>query len=154
MSLLTSLVFLHGGTSPVLSQTVVTLMFVVLGVILIGIGFGYTSSGKSKEALLQHRWTLTTALILTIIPVLLVMVPTMYRFYVDPDVMVFSSMSITQIIHTAFSVPALATAIMYASGRLPVNLKKSMRWAAVFWVASIVLGVLLFLQMMDLIPIF
>jgi len=145
-------VFLHGGTPPVLSQTVLTLIFVVLGIILIGIGFGYTN--KNKESLQQHRWMLTTALILTIIPVLLVMIPTMYRFYVDPDVMVFSSMSITQVIHAAFSIPALATAIMFASGKLPVNVKKSMRWAAFVWVASMVLGVLLFLQMMDLMPTF
>ena len=152
MQIFFNLVFLHGGTPPVLSQTVLTLMFVVLGIILVGIGFGYTN--KNKESLQQHRWMLTTALILTIIPVLLVMIPTMYRFYVDPDVMVFSSMSITQVIHAAFSIPALATAIMFASGKLPVNVKKSMRWAAFFWVASMVLGVLLFLQMMDLIPTF
>ncbi len=152
MSLLANLVLLHGGTSPVVSQTVLTLMFVVLGVILVGIGFGYAS--KSKESIMQHRWTLTTALILTLFPLLFVMVPTMYRFYVDPDVMVFSSISLTQIVHTAVAVPALASAIMFATGRLPASVKKSMRWAAVFWVASLVLGVLLFLQMMDLVPSF
>ena len=65
-----------------------TLLFVVLGVLLIGVGFGYVS--KNKEVLLQHRWTLTIVLILTLIPVALVMAPTMYRFYTDPDVMIFS----------------------------------------------------------------
>ena len=93
-------------------------------------------------------------LILTLIPMFLVMAPTMYRFYTDPDVMVFSSISITQIIHTAVSIPALATAAVYAFGKLPVNVKKSMRWSAFLWVASMVLGVLMFLQMMDLIPSF
>jgi len=146
------LVFLHGGTPPVLSQTVMTLMFVVLGVLLVGVGYGFI--GKNKEALLQHRWTITTVLILTLIPVAFVMVPTMYRFYTDPDVMVFSSISITQMIHIAVSIPALGTAVVYAFGRLPADVKKSMRWTAALWVASMALGVLMFLQMMELIPTF
>ena len=146
------LVALHAGTSPITSQTVLTLMFVVLGIMLMGIGFGYV--GKNKETLLQHRWTLTAALILTLAPMFLVMIPTMYRFYTDPDVMVFSSMSITQIIHTAVAIPALGTALIYAFGKLPGNVKKGMRWTAVLWIASIIIGVLLFLQMMDLIPTF
>lgn len=93
-------------------------------------------------------------LILTLVPALLVMVPTMYRFYTDPDAMVFSGMSITQIIHAAVSIPALATAAVYAFGKLPRNVKKGMRWTAALWIASMVLGVLPFLQMMDLIPTF
>ncbi len=146
------LLTLHAGTSPVTSQTVLTLMLVVLGILLVGIGFGYTS--KNKEILLQHRWTLTAVLILTLAPTLLVMIPTMYRFYTDPDVMVFSGISITQIAHATVSIPALATAIIYAFGKLPGNVKKGMRWTAALWIASIVIGVLLFLQMMDLIPTF
>jgi uncharacterized membrane protein YozB (DUF420 family) len=151
-SIVNLLVTLHAGTSPITSQTVLTLMFVVLGILLVGIGFGYI--GKNKETLMQHRWTLTAVLILTLAPTLLVMIPTMYRFYTDPDVMVFSSISITQMVHATVSIPALGTAIVYAFGKLPVNVKRSMRWSAALWIASIVLGVLLFLQMMDLIPTF
>jgi uncharacterized membrane protein YozB (DUF420 family) len=143
-------VTLHAGISPVTSQTVLTLMFVVLGILLVGIGFGYI--GKNKEILMQHRWTLTAVLILTLAPTLLVMVPAMYVFYTDSDVMVFSSISITQIAHAAVSIPALATASMYAFGKLPSNVKKGMRWTAALWIASIILGVLIFLQMMDLVP--
>jgi uncharacterized membrane protein YozB (DUF420 family) len=146
-----ALIFLHAGTSPVVSQTVLTLMFVVLGILIVGWGFGYV--GKNKESLLQHRWMLTTVLVLTLIPVLLVMVPTMYRFYMDSDVQVFSAVSVMQMIHGAVSIPALATALVYAFGKLPGNVKKGMRWAAVLWVASLVLGVVLFLQMMDLLPL-
>ena len=142
--------FLHAGTSPIVSQTVLTLMFVALGILLVGLGFGYVV--KSKENLLQHRWMLTTVLILTLVPVLFVMVPTMYRFYIDSDVQVFSSISILQIIHGAVAVPALTTAIVYASGKLPKNVRKGMRWAAVLWIASMILGVLVFLQMLDLLP--
>ncbi len=143
-------VVLHAGTSPVLSQTVLTLMFVVLGILLVGLGFGYIS--KTKEGLLQHRWMLTSVLILTLVPVVFVMGPTMYRFYMDSDVVVFSSLSIIQIVHGLVSISALALAVSYASGRLPKNVKKGMRWVAVLWIASLIVGVLLFLQMMDLLP--
>jgi uncharacterized membrane protein YozB (DUF420 family) len=151
-SIFSGLVTLHAGTSPVTSQTVLTLMFVVLGIVIMGVGFGYI--GKNKEALLQHRWTLTAALVLTLAPTFLVMVPTLFRFYTDPDVMVFSSISITQMVHTPVAIPALGTAIIYAFGKLPKNVKKSMRWTAALWVASIVIGVVLFLQIMELIPTF
>jgi uncharacterized membrane protein YozB (DUF420 family) len=127
-------------------------MLVVLGMLLVGIGFGYAV--KNKEAIMQHKWILTTVLALTLIPVLLVMSPTMYRFYTDPDVIPLSSISVTQIVHTAVSIPALATAVIFASGKMPKNIKKGMRWAALFWIASMVLGVLLFLQMIELIPTF
>jgi uncharacterized membrane protein YozB (DUF420 family) len=143
-------VFLHAGTSPIVSETVLSLMFVALGILLVGLGFGYVV--KTKENLLQHRWMLTSVLVLTLVPVFLVMVPTMYRFYVDSDVQVFSSISILQIFHGAIAVPALTTAVVYASGKLPKNVRKGMRWAAVFWIASMVLGVLVFLQMMGLLP--
>ena len=52
----------------------------------------------------------------------------MIRFYIDPDVMVFSGISITQIAHAIVSIPALATASIYAFGKLPGDLKKGMRW--------------------------
>jgi hypothetical protein len=32
-------------------------MFVTLGIVLVGIGFGYLT--KSKESLLQHKWLLS-----------------------------------------------------------------------------------------------
>ncbi len=147
-----NLVSLHSGTSPIMSQTVLTLMFAVLGVLLVGIGFGYTN--KSKKALGLHRWTLTTVLIITLIPLFGVMIPTMYAFYVDPDVAMFSSISLTQVAHAAVSIPALGTAVIYSLGRLPSSVKRSMRWTAILWIASIFLGVMLFLQMMDSIPTF
>ncbi len=152
IELFANLFALHAGTSPATSQTVLTLMFAVLGIMLVGIGFGYVV--KNKEALRQHRFTLTTVLILTLIPLFSVMVPTLIRFYTDPDVMVFSSISITQMVHTAVAIPALVTAGFYALGKMPGDVKKGMRWTAALWVASMILGTLMFLQMMDIIPSF
>jgi hypothetical protein len=145
-----SLVFLHAGTSSMVSETVMMVMFAVLGIMVVG--FAIIFASKNKESLLRHRWILTAAVIIAAIPVVVVMLPTMYRFYTDSDVMVFSATSTLQLIHGAISVPALATGIVYAFGKLPHNVKMGMRWAAGLWIASIILGVVLFLQMLNLIP--
>jgi hypothetical protein len=81
----------HAGTSPVVSQTVLTLMLVVLGIVLVGIGFVYLV--KTKESLLEHRWMLSGSIALTAGAILLVILPTFFRFYLDPDVQVFSGLS-------------------------------------------------------------
>lgn len=59
---LAHLIALHTGTPVALSQATLTLMFVVLGILLMGIGFGFLA--KSKESLLQHRWAITMAIIM------------------------------------------------------------------------------------------
>ncbi len=150
MSLPAVLVFLHAGTSPVVSQTALTVMFVVLGIILVGMGFGYVS--KTKENLLQHRWMLTTAIALALGVIFLVMVPTLVRFYGDHDVEWFSSLSVMTAVHSFVAAPAIITAIYYVFGIVPKNSKKWMRWTAALWLVSIALGTILFLQMLDLLP--
>jgi uncharacterized membrane protein YozB (DUF420 family) len=47
--------------------------------------------------------------------------------------------------------PAVVTTLIYAFGDLPTKTKKWMRITALLWLASIALGVVLFLQMMALI---
>jgi uncharacterized membrane protein YozB (DUF420 family) len=147
---LASFVFLHAGTNPVVSQTTLTLMFVVLGIVLVGMGFGYLT--KTPENLMQHRWTLTAAVGLTLAAIFLVMFPTLIRYYGDPDVEFFTSLSYVTIIHSVVGAPAIITAVYYALGIIPKNSKKWMRWTAVLWVASIALGTFMFLQMLGLLP--
>lgn len=125
-------------------------MFVVLGIVLVGIGFGYLF--KNKENLLLHRWMLSIAVVLAISVISVVMVPTFIRYYSDPDVEALSPISITTIIHTAIGIPAVITAAYYSFGKLPTNVKKWMRWTAVLWIAALIMGVIMFLQMMDLLP--
>jgi uncharacterized membrane protein YozB (DUF420 family) len=143
------LIFLHAGTPVVVSQLAITVMFVVLGVILIGVGYGRFA--KTKESLLQHRWTLTVAIILSLSVIMLVMVPAAFRFYIDPDLVFFEPMSIVTLIHGAVGVPAVVTGLIYVFSDLPANVKKWMRIAAALWVTSMILGVVLFLQMLSLI---
>ncbi len=143
------LTFLHAGTPVAVSQLAITVMFVVLGVILIGVGYGRFA--KTKENLLQHRWTLTVAVILSLSVIILVMVPAAFRFYIDPDLVFFEPMSIVTLIHGAVGVPAIVTGLIYVFGDLPLKVKKWMRIAAVLWIGSLILGVVLFLQMLSLI---
>jgi uncharacterized membrane protein YozB (DUF420 family) len=149
LEFLLNVIALHAGTPVVVSQTTLTLMFVVLGIVLIGIGFGRFS--KSKESLLQHRWSMTVALILTVASVSLVMLPSAFTFYTDTDLEFFSPLSILTLIHGVVGVPAITLALIYAFGDLPQKIKRWMRWAALFWIASLILGVIVFLEMLGLV---
>ena len=141
----TNLIFLHAGTPIEVSQAALTVMFVALGIILIGIGFGRLS--KTKQNLLQHRWLLTVAVILTLGVVFSVMLPSVFRFYIDPDLQVLSGISITTLIHAVLGLLALVTGLVYALGDLPTEIKKWMRLSAIFWISALTFGAVLFLQM-------
>lgn len=125
-------------------------MFVVLGIVLIGMGFG--SVMKTKEILLMHRWTMSAAVALSSGAILLVMLPSAFNFYVDTDLQFFSSLSIVTLIHGVIGVPAITLGLIYAFGDLPKKIKNWMRWAALFWVASLGLGIIVFLEMLGLLP--
>lgn len=144
------LIALHTGTPIVLSQATLTLMFVVFGMLLMGIGYGYLS--KSKENLLQHRWSMTITVAFGLAAILLVMVPSAFSFYIDPDLKFFSPLSVMTLVHAVIGVPAVVMGVIYAFGDLPQKIKHWMRWAAVFWVISLIIGIIVFLQMMDLLP--
>jgi uncharacterized membrane protein YozB (DUF420 family) len=142
------LMVLHAGTPVEISQATLMLMFVVLGLLLNGIGFGRIV--KTKESLLHHRWIISAAIVLTALAIFLVMLPSAFRFYIDPDVMIFSKISITTIVHGVIGVPAVVTALLYAFGDLPVKIRKWMRITAVLWIADLIFGLVLYLQMMEL----
>jgi hypothetical protein len=142
------IVALHAGIPLVVSQTALTLMFVVLGIIALGVGLGILV--KTRESLLQHRWSMTVATIIALTAIFLVMLPAAFNFYIDPDVEVFSQLSILTIFHAVLGAPAVVLGVTYAFGDLPKRTKRWMRWAIFFWTISLVLGVLLFLDMQDL----
>jgi uncharacterized membrane protein YozB (DUF420 family) len=139
---------LHAGTPVELSQLTLTLMFVVLGVLLIGISFGLVAT--NKESLLQHRWSMTAAIVLALLAIFGVMLPAFVRFYIDPDVQFLSTLSVMTVIHGVIGVPAVMLGVIYAFGDLPQKVKLWMRWTAAFWVISLALGVVVFLQMLGL----
>ena len=84
--------------------------------------------------------------------IFLVMVPSAFKFYIDPDVEFFSTLSVLTIIHGVIGVPAIVMGVIYAFGDLPQKTRLWMRWAAALWVFSLILGVVVFLEMMGLLP--
>ncbi len=138
------------GFILIVSQTSLSLMFVVLGIILIGAIFSSTS--KTKESLLRHRWTMSVAVLLASGAILLVMLPSAFNFFIDPNLQFLSSVSILTIVHGVVAAPAITLGLIYAFGDLPQKTKRWMQWAAILWVSSIILGLFLFLEMMGLLP--
>ncbi len=138
------LVLLQSGVSLEVSQIALAFMFVVLSLVLIGVGYGKLS--KTKENLHQHRWFLTGAVILTAVAVLFVMAPSAFSFYVDTELNFFSFLSLTTLVHACFGSVALVTGLIYVLGDLPVNVRRWMRFAATLWLTALVLGVARFLQ--------
>jgi uncharacterized membrane protein YozB (DUF420 family) len=147
-SALAHLFFLLGGTPPEASQMTLTIILVAFGVLLIGIGFPRIS--KTKQSLLQHRWTLTIAVALTLVAVFLVMLPSAFTFLIDPNVNLLSTLSIITLIHAAIGVPAATMALIYVFGDMPVNVRMWMRITAALWVATMAVGIVLFLRMLAL----
>ena len=138
----------HAGTPVALSQTTLTVMLVVLGMALIGFGFGRIA--KIRENYQLHRWILTSVIVLSIVTIFFVMLPAAFRFYIDPDVEVFSALSIVTLIHSALGFPAISIGLVYALGDLPKNVKMWMQRAAFFWIIALASGTFLFLLMMEL----
>lgn len=94
----------HVGTPPVVSQTVMSVMFVSLGIFLMGIGFGYLT--KNRESLLQHRWVLSAVVALSLGAIFFGMLPSFIRYYGDPDVEFYSALSGTTLLHAIISTPS------------------------------------------------
>ncbi len=138
------------STGPsIVSQTSLAIMFVVLGVLLMGIGASRIS--KTKESLLQHRWMLTTVVIITLATVLLVMAPSMFVFYIDPALAFFSGLSLTTLIHVCIGFVGIVSSLIYVFGDLPEKTRKWMRITAALWLVAVALGVLVFLQKLALV---
>ncbi len=126
-------------------------MLVAFGIAIVGSGFG--AFLKNKENLRMHRWVLSAAVLLGFGTILLVMLPTLYNFYTDPDVEALSALSIVTIIHGILGFPAIVAGVVFLSGDLPGRIRYWMRVAILFWIVGTLSGLLLFLQMAGLLGI-
>ena len=120
-----------------LVQESISLMFVALGLAILGVGYARL---KSKESLQLHRWIMGGATVLTLISIFFVMIPSLVIYYINPSISFFSSFSILQIIHSAIGVPPVILTAMYLFNDLPQPTKKWMRLTVALWFVSIVLG--------------
>ena len=127
-----------------LVQESISLMFVALGLSIIGIGYARL---KSKEALQMHRWIMGGAIVLSLISMFFVMIPSLFLYYINPNDGFFSGFSILQIVHSVEGVPAIVLSVMYLLNDLPQPAKKWMRITAILWVVGIALGAVVYYTM-------
>jgi uncharacterized membrane protein YozB (DUF420 family) len=127
-----------------LVQESISLMFVALGLAIVG--FGYARI-KTKESFQMHRWAMSGAIILTIASTLFVMVPSFYIYYITPSIDLFSNFSVLQVVHSVLGIPTLALSVMYLFNRLPRPTKHWMRVTAALWIVGIVLGAVVYYTM-------
>ena len=124
-----------------LVQESISLMFVALGLAILGIGYARL---RSKESLQLHRWVMGGATVLTLISIFFVMFPALIIYYIAPSINLFSSFSILQIVHSAIGVPPVILTVMYLFNDLPQPTKKWMKIAAILWIVSISLGAVVY----------
>jgi uncharacterized membrane protein YozB (DUF420 family) len=127
-----------------LVQESISLMFVALGLAILGIGYARL---RNKESLQLHRWVMSGAVILTLISIFFVMFPSLIIYYIAPTINFFSSFSILQLVHSAIGVPPVILTVMYLFNDLPQPTKKWMKITAILWLVSIVLGAVVYYTM-------
>jgi uncharacterized membrane protein YozB (DUF420 family) len=130
--------------TPSLVQESISLMFVALGLAILGMGYARL---RSKESLQLHRWVMGGATVLTLVSIFFVMFPALIIYYIAPTVSFFSSFSILQIVHSAIGVPPVILTVMYLFNDLPQSTKKWMKVTAILWLLSIVLGAVVYYTM-------
>jgi len=129
---------------PLLEQESLTLVFVGLGIAIIGMAFGKI---KNKDSLQLHRWIMTGAVSLNMIAIGVVMIPSLYLFYSNANNSLTSSFSIIQIIHVVAGFPAGMLALLFVFNDLPQPAKRWMRLTAALWILSVALGAIVYFTM-------
>ena len=129
---------------PLLAQESLMLIFVALGLGIIGFAFGKI---KNKDSFQLHRRIMTGAVGLTLIGIMVVMLPSLVFFYINPNMNVTSTFSIIQIVHSIIGFPAMALTLIFAFNDLPKNTKKWMVITTVLWLTSIALGAVVYFTM-------
>jgi len=146
--MISSPLIMHAGISPIVSQTSLTIILVALGLSLTGFIFGRL---KGVEFLRAHRWLMTLSIILILVPVFFVMLPATFTFYTDSDVELASATSIITLIHGIIGLPFVVLGLTFTFNDLPNDTRNWMRRAFILLVITVAIGLVLFLQMLDLI---
>ena len=99
-----------------LVQESIAIMFVALGLTILGIGYARI---KTKESLQLHRWVMRGAVVLTLSAIFFVMFPSLFIYYTTISNNALSGFSFLQIVHSAGGVPAIILSVMYLFNDLP-----------------------------------
>ncbi len=127
-----------------LVQESISLMFVALGLAIIGTGYARI---RTKESLQLHRWIMSGAIILSLISIGFIMIPSLFIYYTTLSNSVSSPFSILQITHSIIGIPPVVLTGMYLFNDLPKPTKTWMRITIVLWLISIALGAVVYYTM-------
>ena len=130
--------------NPFLQQESLGLMFVALGLAIIGMGYGRL---RSKESLVMHRWIMSGAIILNLASILLVMLPSMFQYYTNLNVNYASTFSVLQVVHAIVGGPTVTLTMLFLFKDLPQPTARWMQITAVLWVLSVVVGAAVYYTM-------
>ena len=92
---------------------------------------------EAKKALQLHRWIMSGAVFLNLISIFVVMLPSLFIYYIDPSNSVSSPFSTLQIVHMAVGFPAVVLSVMYVFNDFPQPTKKWMLITATLWLFSV-----------------
>jgi len=122
------------------------LLSIALVALLIGIRFG---RARNANSIRKHRYIMTVTVTLRTAGLALVMLPTFYRYYSDPDIMLLSTLSLSTLIHASVGIPATILGVLFALNIIPKRVKTWMWLTAMLWIAAIIMGIVLFIQMLQ-----
>jgi uncharacterized membrane protein YozB (DUF420 family) len=130
--------------NALLEQESLMLIFVALGLGIIGMGFGRI---RNRDFLQVHRWIMTGAVTLNLVAIFVVMFPSLYSFYTAQNTNAYSGFSVLQIIHSVLGFPAITAALIFSFNDLPRGTRKWMLITAILWLTSIALGAIVYITM-------
>jgi uncharacterized membrane protein YozB (DUF420 family) len=127
--------------APLPSTLNLGLQIVVLVIFLAAIPF---AKRGTSEGFKTHGRLMTTAIVLNLVGVILVMIPSLLA-YLTAGGVISSLFLLIEIPHSLFGFLALALGIAFVLNKKPKNLKTWMRLTATFWILAFLFGFLNYL---------
>ncbi len=133
-----------GTGAPVPSDLNLLLQIIVLAALIFG------AILCVKKRFTGHSRIMTAVVILNAAGLILVMAPSLFRYLTSP-LEIFSFAMFSTSLHVLLGISAVATGIAFVLNKKPPNVRLWMRLSLLFWVASFILGFLLYLQIAGLV---
>lgn len=133
-----------GTGSPVPSDLNLLLQIIVLTALIFGAMSGI------KKRLIKHSRIMTAVVILNAAGLIFVMAPSLF-IYLTLPLEIFSFSMFSTSLHVLTGICAIATGMAFILDKKPLNLRLWMRISFLLWVASFILGFLIYLQIAGLI---
>lgn len=133
-----------GTASPVSSDLNLLLQIIVLTALIFG------AILCVRKRFIEHSRVMTAVVILNAAGLIFVMAPSLFIYLTSP-LEIFSYSFFSTSLHVLIGVSAIATGMAFILNKKPLNLRLWMRLSFLLWVASFILGFLIYLKIAGLI---